>query len=179
MRPSSQMRRRSPCKREKTRLDSVGRAPHSITPRPVDPALRLRTAINGVRFVNEVPILRRLAEQRLQRSVKPSSMRPPWCESKSADQIRCGSGRMARLRSSKPMTRVRFSRPAPLIHKGVVQQVSKTDDGDATSSVLPALTRGVMAAQRSLKPSGLGSSPSGSTSFKSFRDGRHGKAVHC
>ena len=139
MRPSSQMRRHSPCKREKTRLDSVGRAPHSITPRPVDPALRLRTAINGVRFVNEVPILRRLAEQRLQRSVKPSSMRPPWCESKSADQIRCGSGRMARLRSSKPITRVRFSRPAPLFRKGVVNSrasVSKTDDGDATSSAL-------------------------------------------
>lgn len=118
MRPSSQMRRRSPCKREKTRLDSVGRAPHSITPRPVDPALRLRTAATDVRFINEVPTFRRLAEQRLQRSVKPSSPRHPWCESKSADQIRGGSGRMARLRSSKPMTRVRFSRPAPLDSQG-------------------------------------------------------------
>lgn len=110
MRPSSQMRRRSPCKREKTRLDSVGRAPNSITPRPVDPALRLRTATTDVRFINEVPISK-------------------------------GRSSTAEPRPPKPMMGMQLPPPLPL-------------------------TRGVTAAQRSLKPSGLGSSPSGSTSFQ-------------
>ncbi len=113
---------------------------------------------------------RRLAEQRLQRSVKPSSSatslvrvqerRPNsmrvWPNGEAAvfqtddassilatrSTVSQGRSSTAEPRSPKPMMGMQLPPP------------------------LPALTRGVMAAQRSLKPSGLGSSPSGSTSFQ-------------
>ena len=75
--------------------------------------------------------------------------------SRRCQTMNAGLAEWLRPRSTKPLTRVRFSRPAPA-----------------------SMTRGVTAAQRILNPSGLRSNRSGSTTFSAMAEQARQRTVN-